>query len=373
MERDILYREIKILSPDLNGRGIAKDVIRHSSIAESEFKSSSKIFELVKGINAHIIDIKKNHLKSSRYLSEIAFAPTSIPDVGLDFDILMDCMYDLENAAIKEGYDFDKRISAFRKIFYTNKGWDMIIPAASSVKFPFSWDSSLKGKINQVRSLETISIQGYDTAISHLFAGLDAMNNKVQPLTLKFKDIIPIAKISSNIAQATYSGDLGSVVYEYQKVRNKVSFRNMAKKRDLPVLKQIYTKYASDADMAGNADAYSLVLNKSQSVVQNLFEYYTAPAKSGVHLRYFNFAIALMKSGSTKDIKTFLTDDIFVSSEAYAVGLKNDKGYVLLIMKDSGPSIYKPTFWEAAYNATQWALEEFLERLDQELNKIVNA
>jgi hypothetical protein len=366
MERDILYREIRSISSD-SGNEFGRVHTQDFTNAENEFKSGNRIVELVSGINARIIDIKaKRH--STSYKNESEFFPTSMPGVGVDFDTLIDCLYDLENAAIKEGYDFDKRLSAFRKIFYDSKGWNIIIPAAASVKFPSSWTHSMKEKVKLARSLETIQIQGYETAISHLFAGLDAMNNKVQPLALKFKGI-PVTTISSNAAQATYSGDLGSVVYEYQKARSNVPFRKMAMKRDLPLLQKIYTKYVSDADMAGNADAYSLVLNKSQSVVQNLFEYYTAPAKTGVHLRYFNFASALMNSGS-KNIKTFLIDDVFASAKAYAVGLKNDKGYVLLIMQKARPGIVIPTFWEAAYNITGWVLEEFLDRLHQALTKV---
>jgi hypothetical protein len=367
MERDILYREVKNISPKINWDGVAGIGNRDFSITENELRSGNRIFDLVKGISTRIVNIKKRQRK--RYKGEREFMPTSIPGVGADFNILMDCFYDLENAAIKEGYNFDKRLSAFRKIFYDSGGWDTIIPAAASVKLPSSWKTFLKDKVKQAQSLETIQIQGYDTAVSHLFAGLDAINNKVQPLTLTFKGI-PITKISSNGAQATYSGDLGSVVYEYQKARSNVSFRDMVKKRDLSLLRTTYGTYISDADMAGNADAYSLVLDKSLSIVQNLFDYYTAPVKTGVHMRYYNFAKVLMKPGSLTKIKTQLTDDIFVGSKAYAVGLKNDKSYVLLIMKDPGPGIVTPTFWEAAYNATQWVLEEFLDRLTQELDRI---
>ena len=386
MERDTLYKELSNLTHKSNGNGFAKRANQNfrilengngkslafmeedSSVTESEIKSGSKIQELVRGIHSRIVTIRKKHVKS-KVKNEREFMPTSVPGVGYDFDILMDCMYDLEKAAIKEGYNFDKRLSAFRKIFYSSTGWNIIIPAAASTKLPASWTSTLSGKVKQVEALETIQIQGYDTAISHLFAGLDAINNNVKPLSLKFASI-PIVKVSSNDVQATYTGDLGSVVYEYQKARGNVSFRNMAMKRDLPLLQKIYTQFVSDADMAGNADAYSLVLDKSLSIVQNLFDYYTAPAKTGVHLRYFNFAQMLMKPGSSKSVKTKLIDDIFAGSEAYAVGLKKDKGYLFLIMQDPGPGIFTPTFWEAAYNATQWVLEEFLDRLSNELAKI---
>jgi hypothetical protein len=381
MHRDLLHREIGRLARNSNQNRFATgnhpnltDLEENDPlISEKEIKPPSRILKLIGNISSSIQNIKRKSLSSISSKREKEFLPTSVPGVGMDFDIVIDLMYDLENAAIKEGYNFDQRISAFRKVFYSSRGWDIIIPAAVSVKFPVSWETTLKSKRQQLAALETIPIHGNATAISHLFAGLDAINNKVQPLSLKYKDIIKVTQISSNGAQATYSGDLGSVVYEYQKARGNVSFRNMAMKRDLPLLQKIYTKYVSDADMAGNADAYSIVLNKSQSVVQNLFEYYTAPAKSGVHLRYLTFADALFKSASSTSVKTQLMDDVFSSSLAYAVGLKNDKNYVILILQKPRPGIVVPTFWEAAHNATGWVLEEFLDRLEKELDKIKNA
>lgn len=371
MERELLNREIKEIGR-ANKSNSSSAVVNHSSLLNKIAILRKRFIIKKRRIKSRLIVAGKK-LQNSPYAKESEFMPTSIPGVGLDFDNLVNCVHDLEIEALKAGYNFDQTLSAFRKIFYDNGGWNIIIPGAASVKFPSTWNNtSVKAKIAELKKLgDNIQIQGYDTAISHLFAGLDAINNKVAPLSLSFHGI-PVTKISSNRAQATYSGDLGSVVYEYQKVRGaKTNFRDAAMVRDLPLLQSIYTTYASDADMGGNADAYALVLDKSKSITQNLFEYYTAPAPAnGVHLRYLNFASMILSRGSSKASKTWLFDDIFSSSEAYAVGIKSDKGYVFLIRKDPGPGVFVPTFWELASNVTEWVIEELLDRIMVELKKI---
>ena len=296
MERDLLNREIKnVVQAKKADR--PSTISKHSSLLKKIAIFRKRVIIKKRRINSKLAVAGKNKLQSkphkngSNLAKESEFLPTSVPGIGLDFDNLINCIHDLEQEAIKVGYSFNHILTAFRKIFYNSAGWNLIIPGAASVKFPSTWsNTSAKQKIADLKKLgDNIQIQGYDTAISHLFAGLDALNNKVEPLTLSFLGI-PVTKISSNRAQATYSGDLGSVVYEYKKIRGaNTSFRDTAMVRDLPLLQSIYTKYASDADMGGNADAYSLVLDKSKSITQNLFEYYTAPAPIyGVHLRYYH-------------------------------------------------------------------------------------
>ena len=372
----MLNREIKSIAQGINSdRSLA--IANYSSLLNKIANLGKKVLIKRRSINNKVLPTNIKQLRSNTHknaiksLRENEFFPTSVPGVGEDFDNLLNNIHDLENAAIKEGFNFDQILSAFRKIFYDGKGWDIIIPGAVSVKFPISWkNTSTKQKIVELKKAgEKIQIQGYETAISHLFTGLDALNNKVEPLKLSFHGIT-VTKISSNRAQATYSGDLGSVVYEYQKARGNTNFRDAAMVKDLPLLQSIYTKkYARDEDMGGNADAYSLVLDKSKSITQNLFEYYTAP-HSGIHLRYYNFAKEIMKLGSPEKIKSWVIGDIFASSLAYAVGIKKDKGYVFLIKKDPKPGIWTPTFWEMAYNSASWVAEEFIDRVNLELSKI---
>lgn len=299
------------------------------------------------------------------------FVPTSLPGVGADFDILISSLFDLETAAIKNGYGFDQRLSAFRKVFYDSGGWDLIIPGAASVQLPASWrGGALAPALRDVRALETLDIQGKPTAISHLFAGLDAGNHLVKPLHLRFWKF-PVARISSGKAQATYAGDLGSVCYEYQKARGKVPFAKAAKNLDSAVMKKVFSRYASDADMGGNADAFALALDKSVTVVQNLFDYYTAPPPgAGIHLRWYHLMRAIVGGRSGSAVSTELKDDVFSAAEAYAVGLKNDKLYVLNLETKPGPGIAVPTFWDFAMNSAVWTIDEFLDRAHLELDAL---
>jgi hypothetical protein len=299
------------------------------------------------------------------------FVPTSVPGVGVDFDSLISSLFDLEKAAINEGYGFEQRLSAFRKIFYDSGSWDLVIPGAASVKLPASWSGgALQQAMKDVKALETLDIQGKPTAISHLFAGLDADNHPVKPLDLQFWTF-PVAKISSGKAQATYAGDLGSVCYEYQKARGKVPFGKAVKNLDSAVMKTVFTSYASDADMGGNADAFALAPDKSVTVVQNLFDYYTAPAPGGgIHLRWYHLMREIIGGRSGSVVSWELKDDVFSAAKAYAVGVKNDRSYVLLLVTKPRPGIVIPTFWDFAMNSAIWTIDEFLDRAQRELDAL---
>jgi len=319
-------------------------------------------------LDRHLSRRKKRAVGRESWSGE-DFVPTSLPGVGADFDRLISNLFDLEKAAIKDGYGFEQRLSAFRKIFYNSGGWDVIIPGAASAKLPASWSGgALHQALKDVKALKTLDIQGKPTDISHLFAGLDAGNHPVKPLDLRFWKI-PVAKISSGKAQATYAGDLGSVCYEYQKARGNVPFAKAAKNLDSAVMKKVFTQYASDADMGGNADAFALALDKSVTVVQNLFDYYTAPAGGGIHLRWYHLIRAIVGGRSVSAALTELKDDVFSAAEAYAVGLKNDKLYILNL-KTQGPGIVVPTFWDFAMNSAAWTIEEFLDRVQVELDAL---
>ena len=299
------------------------------------------------------------------------FVPTSVPGVGVDFDRFIAALFDLEKAAIGEGYGFEERVSAFRKIFYDSNGWDIVIPGAASVKRPASWSrGALPQALNDVKALETLDIQGKPTALSHLFAGLDAGNHPVKPLRLTYVKI-PVASISSSKAQATYAGDLGSVCYEYQKARGKVPFAKAVKDLDSAEMKRVFTGFASDADMGGNADAFALVPDKSITVVQNLFNYYTAPPPDGgIHLRWPYLMRAIINGRNGSAVSTELRDDVFSAAEAYAVGVKNDKLYVLNLTTNPGPGILVPTFGDFARNSAAWTIDEFLDRAVLELDAL---
>jgi hypothetical protein len=299
------------------------------------------------------------------------FAPTSVPGVGGEFDIFLSSLFDLEKAAIKDGYTFTQRVSAIRKIFYDSPGWDVIIPGAAPVKPPSSWSSAaLASALKDVRDRETIDIQGKRTAFGHLLTGLDAGNHPVKPLQLKFLSN-PIVSISSGKAQATYAGDLGSVCYEYQKARGKgVPMGKAVKNLDSTVMKKAFNDFASDADMGGNADAYALTLNSSVTVTQNLFDYYTALPGAGIHQRWYHLIRSIIAGRTGSAVWSELTWDVFSSSEAYAVGAKNDKLYIFNIQQKPRPGIFVPTFWEFAMNSAAWTLDVFFDRVIAELDAL---
>jgi len=297
------------------------------------------------------------------------FVPTSVPGVGADFDSLISNLFDLESAAIKEHYTFEQRVSAFRKICYDSDSWDILIPGAKAVKAPASWSSgTLLQAWRNVKAQDTLDIQGKPTAIWHLFAGLDAGNYPVRPLDLRHWTF-PVATISSNKAQATYAGDLGSVCYEYQKAVE-VPMGPAVKNLDPDLMKRTFTTYVSDADMGGNADAFALVPDKSVTVVQNLFDYYTAPAPAGgIHLRWYHLMREIIGGGSGSAVSWELKDDVFSAAEAYAAGVKKDKAYILrLLMKPE--SLLLPTFSDFALHSATWTVDEFLDRAQVELHAL---
>ena len=238
------------------------------------------------------------------------------------------------------------------------------------MKRPASWrNGALLRALEDVKDRETVDIQGKPTAISHLFAGLDAGDHPVKPLDLRFWKI-SLARISSGKAQATYAGDLGSVCYEYQKARDKVPFAKAAKNLDSAVMKRIFTSFASDADMGANADAFALALDKSVTIVKNLFDYYTAPPGGGIHLRWYHLIRAIVGGRSSSAVWTELKNDVFSAAEAYAVGAKKDTLYIQNLIMKPRPGIVVPTFWDFAMNSAAWTIDEFLDRVQFELDAL---
>ena len=296
------------------------------------------------------------------------FAPTSVPGVGGEFDVFLSSLFDLEKAAIKDGYSFTQRLSAIRKIFYDSPSWDILIPGAASVKLPASWSgAALANAVREVRGLKTLDIQGKRTDISHAFAGLDAGTHLVKPLDLRYW-IIPVAKISTNKAQATYAGDLGSVCYEYQQVRGKVPMGKAVKDLDATAMKTAYNDFAGDADMGGNADAFALTLDKSVTVAQNLFDYYTAPPGAGIHLRWYHLIREIIGGRSGATVWVELKNDVFAAAEAYAASQSN-KIYIMNLKTKPGPSLV-PNHWDFAMNSAIWTLDVFFDRVQVELDAL---
>lgn len=297
------------------------------------------------------------------------FAPVSKAGVGSDFNRLIADLSDLEAAAQRDGFTFDQRLSAMRKIFYDSSSWDIVIPAAASTKWPVSWTTrtDLKAKIANVKALKRVSIWNKDVDISHLFAGLDAGNLPVRPLRLTFAGI-PLVSLSNNRWQATVAGDLGSVVYEYQQKHAKRPFREAAMKKDSAVLSAVYRQFADDSDMAGNVDAYAITLDKSKTISENIYRYYSWDPPFGSHIRYAAFLSQAIGQQTAQQFHKQLMDDVFSAAQTYAVGQKGDKAYVIRHFQNPGPGLVTPTFWEAAWNATDWTVDLFYDKLIGELD-----
>jgi|GEM_PF-5109538 len=313
----------------------------------------------------------------------VTAAPAPVATVsraGTDFDQFIANVNLLEAAAISDGYSLTQRITAFRKIFYDSSNpastyagstvgggaFNILIPGAVSTTFPPSWASqpalvAAKAYLNGHQSIQVQPLGNVDTG--HVFAGLDAGLHQTS-VSIAFGQL----HFRSNKEAATFTGDLGSVVVEYIKA-NPASFRDVAMDLNSSILNAQYTRFASDPDMAGNVDAYSMTLDPGKTVAQNLIDYYT-PTTLGVNKRYTNFANSLglgrlsggVFAGDTPTFRSSLRDEVFNTALAYAAanGRRVD---VTNVISDPGPGIFVPTFWEMYFNISTWVVEKFIQTL----------
>ena len=132
---------------------------------------------------------------------------------------------------------------------------------------------------------------------------------------------------------------------------------------------------ASAEDMAGNADAYALILDPSKTLGENLKDYYAATT-GGVKKRFTSFAAAIglgtLKgasfTGDTKTWRTAMTEQVFNAALAYAAG-KGWKSDVILVLKDPGTGLITPTFWEMYWNNSEWVVDIFVDRMKRDVAK----
>jgi hypothetical protein len=198
--------------------------------------------------------------------------------------------------------------------------------------------------------------------VGHLLAGADAAQHPSR-VSLAAGAVT----LRSNKEATTFIGDLGSVVTEYIH-GSKTSFRDTAMVRS-PLLEAYYNRFASVEDMAGNADAYALVLNPAKSITDNLREYYAA-AIGGAKKRYTAFAVTVglgplkngVFTGDTATWRNAMFNEVFNSALAYAAatGWKSD---VINVFSDPGPGIFTPTFWEMYDNISLWTVDLFVSRM----------
>ncbi len=289
----------------------------------------------------------------------------------------------LEKAAIKEGYSLKDRISAFRKIKYDSGpaktllgmvvgggGWDILIPGASHVKLPNSWNTSLLTIKEKLKNNPVMKINGDDVDIFHVFAGLDAKNHPT-PISLGGG----VVKMRSNHEAATFIGDLGSVVVWYIK-NSKASFYDTARKLNKQLLNYYYDDPSSNdqkcsvADMNGNIDSY--LINPTTTIFDSFEDYYESSTGKYSN-RMSDFYNILMRSK-----KIDIQEEIFNSAIAVAVSIKQITD-VALIFKDPGPGpslklpfigdIGTPTFWEMYWNVSGWVTDLLFEKIKKGAGK----
>jgi hypothetical protein len=305
---------------------------------------------------------------------------------GSDFDWFMLQFGALEGAATADGYGFDDRVTAFRKLFYDSPGaaktyagavvsggvWSILIPGAAGTKLPPSWSTpEYSGSADYLRKHQVLPIAGQSVDVGHMLAGADAAKHPT-----RISLAAGVIKLRSNVEAATFIGDLGSVVTEYIH-GSKASFRDTAMVRS-SLLDSYYdgaNAMASAPDMAGNADAYSLALDPAKTLTANLEDYYAATV-GGAKKRYTAFAAAIglgtltgsSFSGDTATWRNAIREEVFNSALAYAAG-KGWKGDVVNVFNDPGPGIFAPTFWELYWNVSTWVVEIFVDRMQREVAK----
>ena len=317
------------------------------------------------------------------------------------FDEFIGRLDELEGLAIKDGYTLPQRVTAFRKVFYGSfhpcgvpakaggspypgvpggGAWDMLIPGAAATSLPPSWTATAGAeKVTALCNRSWQLINGVHVHVGHVFTGLDARHYPTR-ITLSVLGF-PLVEMRSNLEAATFTGDLGSVVVGYLDDSNR-SFRDTAMDLDPALLAATYNKDAGP-DMTGNADAHLVVLNPSRTVVQNLCDYYSAPA-GGWRRRWQDFVVTIglgsftpvsptmpepfrsqivgSFSGLTEQWRSDMQREIMQAALANAAA-KGHRSDVLAVLEDPAPGFVKPTFWEMYWNASGWVLDEFLYQL----------
>jgi Domain of unknown function (DUF4157) len=311
----------------------------------------------------HVIQQRK---EMRPMLQRQVYGPPAETGAGTEFDNFLLQFGALEQGALNDGYSFGDRITAFRKLYYDSPsnvttyagavvggGFNILIPGAAATKIPPSWSAGmLAGSAAFLKSHEVLTIGGRRLDMGHMLAGADAARHPT-----KVSIAGGVVTLRSNVEAFTFVGDLGSVVAEYIH-GSTASFRNTAMVRS-PVLDSYYDGIrglASAEDMAGNADAYSLALDSSKSLTENLKAYYAATT-GGVTKRFTGLATAIglgtltgrRFAGDTKVWRDAMRQEVFNSALAYA-GLKGWREQVLLVLKDPGPGIFSPTHWEMYWN-----------------------
>lgn len=208
--------------------------------------------------------------------------------------------------------------------------------------------------VREMRDHQVVSLDGTRVDLGHVFAGLDAGNH---PTSVRLAG--GIVTLRSNMAAATFVGDLGSVVVEYIYGQGNRSFHEVARTLNSSVLASFYDGRhgrISAEDMAGNADAYLVSFRSGETVCDGLQRYYRHASRT----RYGSFARRI--GLSDPNARPRLREEIFNAALAYAAA-SGRRGDALLVLRNPGPGIFAPTFWEAYWNVSGWVLDLFTARI----------
>ncbi|MBU6952587.1 hypothetical protein [Hahella sp. HN01] len=283
-------------------------------------------------------------------------------------------IHTLEDAAKSSGYNTAQIITAFRKIYYDSTTasknyagsaigggtWNILIPGANAS--PAIW-SRLAAERQYVAMHKEVSVGGKPVDMGHVFCGLDADNH------FSVIALAHLIKMSSNKEAVTFVGDLGSVVVEYLHGASG-SFYNVARIKNIIELVRFYdgpNGFISDADMAGNADAYAIDIKTGESIYGAFSRYYMGGYYTS---RYSQFRRKI--NADKTGIHTYLTNEVMNVALAYAASKPKYRQDVVTVTSEPefgakfsifGIDIGSPTWWEAYFNISGWTVELFLKRI----------
>lgn len=257
------------------------------------------------------------------------------PKMEEAYEDYMQALESLEQAAISDGYSLTHCITSFRKLYYDNPGFDVILKHGIGIPLPPSW--AAMGEVGVLRSNKVIPINGKQTDMGHLFPGLDADTN-----------LYEIPGVGLNKNAATYVGDLGSVVGEF--LMREVFLRRTYTESQIlgtfpPEIDAYYDgdKHNLDLqDFNGDIDSFMLKIIPSFKLAQNMRNYYEGTSSQhGQHgTKFTNFArmlglgnIKIRNLSSYQIIGGFEKITAFPLAQLAAEVAANARAYVLATFK----------------------------------------
>lgn len=295
--------------------------------------------------------------------------PPTEPDLFAEFRRL-------ETLADSDNYELDRKITAFRKIYY-DKGytntliWDQLIAGAKDVTYPPTW-GDMVAEQRDMGGRKVMTLNGQPVDISHVFAGADARNHLAAVELL-------LCHLRSNVEASTWVGDLGSVVVEY--IHN-TNAKNFAGERTAD-LENFFDRDPRRAkfdlgDQISDIDGVLIDFAAAGSVVGGLEAYYAENgpwrqrwsrflpiferAKSGLRDAVFNAAVAYAMAHYRADLnQLFASVQPPSSNDPYSPIDFSNISIHLDLPIIGRIDIY--TLREQYWNNCQWVIDIFEERI----------